>query len=124
MRIEIGEEIVGHGDEALLRLALENLLSNAWKFTAKQPDACIKFSVSTPDGEDPVYCIEDNGAGFDMAHSRQLFEPFRRLHRESDFPGTGVGLAIVQRVVHKHGGRIWASAAPGRGASFYFTLPK
>jgi signal transduction histidine kinase len=112
------------GDAGLLRLALENLLSNAWKFTSKRDDAKISFSAEAQKDGRLVYCVRDNGAGFDMAYVQQLFEPFRRLHRESDFPGTGVGLAIVRRVVQKHGGEIWVHAEKDKGASFFFTLPR
>jgi hypothetical protein len=110
-------------DARLLRIALMNLLGNAWKFTGKRGDPRVEFSVDRTRGE-PVYCVQDNGAGFDMAHAARLFTPFERLHAMSDFPGTGIGLATVMRIVERHGGRLWAEAAAGRGASFYFTLPR
>jgi signal transduction histidine kinase len=119
---EVDTQLMAQGDAGLLRLALENLLSNAWKFTGKRDDARITFVAETDPKGRTVFCLRDNGAGFDMGHAQQLFEPFRRMHRDTDFPGTGVGLAIVRRVIQKHGGEIWAEAAKGKGAAFYFTL--
>lgn len=110
------------GDAGLLRSALENLLGNAWKYSGRQPLARIEFGVEMKMGES-VYYVRDNGAGFDMNHAGKLFKAFQRLHRSSEFPGTGIGLATVQRIVRKLGGRIWAEAAVGNGATFYFTLP-
>lgn len=109
-------------DPHLLRIALENLISNAWKFTARRPRARIEFGVESRDGE-PVLFVRDDGAGFEPRYAGNLFRPFKRLHRESEFPGTGIGLATVKRVVQRHGGRIWAEGEPGEGATFYFTLP-
>ena len=116
------DEVVAPGDAPLLRALLENLLGNAWKFTAKVPSARITFGAEQAEG-DRVYFVRDNGAGFDMAYAEKLFAPFQRLHAEADFAGTGVGLATVQRIVHRHGGRIWAESAVGKGATFHFTLP-
>lgn len=121
--LEVDDSLTTEADLPLLRLALENLVSNAWKFTSRRADACIRFSAAQDEAGDMVFCLADNGAGFDMAHAGQLFQPFRRLHRTSDFPGTGVGLAIVQRVVQRHGGHVWATAAPQQGARIYFKLP-
>ena len=109
------------GDGRLLRIAIENLLQNAWKFTSKRPDAMIEFGAHQ-DGGVPIYYVQDNGVGFDMDFAGRLFGPFQRLHRSEEFPGTGIGLATVRRVIHKHGGRIWAEAKPGAGARFSFTL--
>ena len=109
-------------DRRLARVLVENLISNAWKFTSRTARARIEVGVTDHDGA-AVYFVRDNGAGFDMAHSTNLFGPFQRLHTVGEFPGTGVGLSTVQRVVLRHGGRIWAEAAVDRGAAFYFTLP-
>lgn len=119
----VDESLMADGDPGLLRIALENLLSNAWKYTARTAQARIEFLAERQANGTTVYVVRDNGAGFDMAHADQLFQPFQRLHTEAEFPGTGIGLAIVRRVIQKHGGRIWAEAAPGAGASFRFTLP-
>jgi signal transduction histidine kinase len=117
----IDRKITAHGDPRLLRVALENLLGNAWKFTARQSRATIEFAQDSQ-ARPNVYWVRDNGVGFDMAFAAKLFGAFQRLHGDRDFPGTGIGLATVQRVVHRHGGRIWAESAVGRGATFYFTL--
>jgi len=119
--IEIEPDLAVHGDPTLLRLVLENLLGNAWKYSARRQQAHIVFSRETVDGR-PAYVVRDNGAGFDMRSAERLFGLFQRLHSASDFPGTGVGLASVRRIVQRHGGDIWADAEPGRGAAFHFTL--
>ncbi len=113
--------LIVQGDGRLLRIALENLLQNAWKFTGKRPDARIEFGAHL-DGGEPTYYVQDNGVGFDMEFAGRLFGPFQRLHRSEEFPGTGIGLATVRRVIHRHGGRVWAEAKPGEGARFSFTL--
>jgi hypothetical protein len=117
--IEPGLRVVG--DPTLLRLVLENLLSNAWKYTARCETARIWLASHSADGR-RVFEVGDNGAGFDMRSADRLFGLFQRLHSQSDFPGTGVGLASVQRIVRRHGGEIWAEAAPDQGARFMFTL--
>jgi two-component system, sensor histidine kinase and response regulator len=121
VEVKIRPGVVVTGDGQLLRIALENLLDNAWKFTSKQPEARIEFGMTQSAGE-PAYFIRDNGAGFDMTYAARLFGPFQRLHSQDDFPGTGIGLATVQRIIHRHGGRVWAEGLVGQGATFYFTL--
>jgi PAS domain S-box-containing protein len=110
-----------NGDPRLLEIALTNLLGNAFKFTGKTPQARIQFGQTQVEGQ-PAFFVRDNGAGFDMALAKKLFGAFQRMHKASDFPGTGVGLTTVQRIVHRHGGRIWAEAAVDQGATFYFTI--
>jgi two-component system, NtrC family, sensor kinase len=120
-RVVIADGLVVTGDPGLLRALLENLLGNAWKFTAHTADAAIAFDATRADGR-TIYAVRDNGAGFDMKFAGRLFAPFQRLHRESEFPGTGIGLATVRRVVDRHGGRVWAEGETGTGAIFYWTL--
>jgi len=114
--------VMADADPPLLRAVLENLLGNAWKFTAKRDRAQIAFGSELMGGS-RVYYVRDNGAGFDMAYADKLFAPFQRLHTTAEFVGTGVGLATVQRIVDRHGGRIWADGVVGEGATFRFTLP-
>jgi signal transduction histidine kinase len=118
-RVRPGVTVVGDG--RLLRIALTNLLENAWKFTARVPAARIEFGMVTATGE-PIYFVRDNGAGFDMAYVDRLFGPFQRLHLASEFPGSGIGLATVQRIIHRLGGRVWAEGIVGQGATFSFTV--
>jgi PAS domain S-box-containing protein len=110
------------GDVRLLTDVLENLLGNAWKFTSKKPHAQIAFGGESSPGGSYVYHVKDNGAGFDPAYAQKLFGPFQRLHTADEFQGTGIGLAMVRKIVSRHGGRVWAESVPGAGASFYFTL--
>jgi light-regulated signal transduction histidine kinase (bacteriophytochrome) len=117
----IAEGLAVGGDTRLLRVTLDNLIGNAWKYTAQQSRPRIEFG-SAAEGEETVYFVRDNGAGFDMAHAGKLFGVFQRLHAAGEFEGTGVGLATVKRIVQRHGGRIWADAEVGKGATFYFTL--
>jgi two-component system sensor histidine kinase/response regulator len=117
----IPADLRGQADPRLVKIAFENLLGNAWKFTRKQPEARIEVGLRMA-GDERIYFVRDNGAGFDMAKADKLFAPFQRLHANAEFEGTGVGLATVQRVIHRHGGRIWAESAVGQGATFFFTL--
>ena len=113
--------LIAEGDSRLLEAVLANLLGNAFKFTAKRADARIEFGKTESQGQ-RVFFVRDNGAGFDMAYSQKLFGAFQRMHKVTEFPGNGIGLATAQRIIHRHGGRIWAEAEIGRGAVFYFTL--
>jgi light-regulated signal transduction histidine kinase (bacteriophytochrome) len=109
-------------DHRLLQIVFENLLGNAWKFTANNAAASIALHSEQQDSE-TVYYVRDNGAGFDMNYAHKLFAPFARLHSASDFPGTGIGLATVKRIIDRHSGRVWVKAAVGAGTTIYFTLP-
>jgi light-regulated signal transduction histidine kinase (bacteriophytochrome) len=117
----VEENLRADADHALVRSVLENLLGNAWKFTCHVPAPKIETGTLRQNGG-LVYFVRDNGAGFDPAHADKLFAPFQRLHSEAAFPGTGIGLATVQRIVDRHGGRVWAESAVGQGATFFFTL--
>jgi PAS domain S-box-containing protein len=119
--VHIAAGLRGRGDPALLRLVLENLLGNAWKFTARAAVARIEFGAGR-DGDRLTYYVRDNGVGFDMAYADKLFGAFQRLHSVSEFPGTGVGLATVQRIILRHGGQVWAHGELGQGATISFTL--
>ncbi len=120
VRITIAEAVIAFCDSRMVHIALENLLSNAWKFSSRQSAARIEFGARA--GPPEVYFVRDNGAGFEPEWSHRLFTPFERLHSQNEFPGTGVGLTTVKRVVERHGGAIWAESELGRGATFYFTL--
>ena len=109
------------GDSALLRVVLENLLGNAWKFSSKQPEAHVEVGRTTHLGQ-PAFYVRDDGAGFDAENAGKLFGAFQRLHTTREFEGHGIGLATVQRVVNRHGGELWAEGQTGKGASFYFTV--
>ena len=113
---------MGTADRGLIRTVVENLLENAWKFTSRRPETHIEFGTM-PAGDGAVCCyVRDNGAGFDPAYAGKLFQPFERLHSASEFPGTGIGLASVRRIVERHGGRTWAEGTVAGGATFYFTI--
>jgi signal transduction histidine kinase len=119
--VEVAEGLTASGDPRLLRQALENLLSNAWKFTGKASDARIVIGATEVDGKQAFF-VRDNGAGFDTSYASKIFTPFQRLHSMKEFPGTGVGLSTVMRIVQRHGGRIWFESEVGQGTTFFFTL--
>jgi light-regulated signal transduction histidine kinase (bacteriophytochrome) len=121
VEILIAPDMMVDADPGLLQIVLENLLGNAWKFTSRTDGARVEVGWQERDGEIMRF-VRDNGAGFDMRHAGKLFGAFQRLHSQREFEGTGIGLSIVQRIVVKHGGRIWAEAKPGAGAAIYFTL--
>ena len=121
VEVRLADGLEVEGDLQLLRGLLTNLVGNAWKFTAKHPGATIEVGRQQTGGE-LVHFVRDTGAGFDMAYAGHLFEPFGRMHPEADYPGVGIGLAIARRIIHRHGGRLWAEAAPDRGATFFFTI--
>ncbi len=122
VQLKIADDIWVTGDPTLLRVAMTNLLANAWKYTAKLGTAAqIEFG-QIKSANERIFYVKDNGAGFDMQYAAKLFGLFQRLHTEAEFEGSGVGLATVQRIIHRHGGRIWAEAKPGLGATFFFTL--
>jgi len=118
----VADGLSARGDKRLITIALVNLLGNAWKYTAKRPETQIAFGRENNKGNEAVFYVRDNGAGFDMAYAGKLFAPFQRLHLDSEFEGTGIGLATVQRIISRHGGRIWTEAAVDEGATFFFTL--
>jgi light-regulated signal transduction histidine kinase (bacteriophytochrome) len=120
--LQIGDLPHSVGDASLIKQVWMNLLSNAVKYTGKKPVAEIVVASRAIDGK-AVFCVQDNGTGFDMKYAGKLFGVFERLHREEDFSGTGVGLAIAHRIVERHGGRIWAESKEGEGATFFFTIP-
>ncbi|MDV2992165.1 MAG: Adaptive-response sensory-kinase SasA [Chroococcidiopsis sp. SAG 2025] len=122
VEFEIQSGLVAQGDARLLQILLDNLLNNAWKFTSRQPQAKISFGAIAQENGIPTYFVRDDGVGFDMVYVDKLFRPFQRLHGMNEFFGNGIGLATVQRIVHRHGGRVWAEGALTRGATFYFTL--
>jgi light-regulated signal transduction histidine kinase (bacteriophytochrome) len=127
VRFAIGDSVRVTADRSLIRTVLQNLVENAWKFTARRVDATIEFGITAAGGTgaggtEACYYVRDNGAGFDPAFAGKLFQPFQRLHAVAEFAGTGIGLASVQRIVERHGGRVWAEGAVGHGATFYFTL--
>jgi light-regulated signal transduction histidine kinase (bacteriophytochrome) len=120
--VSIAPNMIAQGDPRLVRVALENMLTNAWKFTSRREHASIEVGQMPSDGAAPVYFVRDNGVGFDPAFADKLFGPFQRLHDAAEYPGTGIGLATVRRIVLRHGGRIWVEARLAKGACFFFTL--
>jgi light-regulated signal transduction histidine kinase (bacteriophytochrome) len=122
VRLHVEPGVTGQGDPRLLKQVLDNLIGNAWKFSAKQEYTEISFGRETGKDGETVYFVRDQGAGFDMAYVEKLFGAFQRLHALSEFAGTGVGLATVQRIIARHGGKVWAESQPDKGATFYFTL--
>lgn len=122
VRFKVEDGLTAFADPRLLQIVLENLLENSWKFTRLQPDAHV-FVGRVASDDAPTYFVRDNGAGFDQSYGQRMFQPFQRLHLERDYPGTGIGLAIVRRIIARHGGRVWAEGQEQQGATFYFTLP-
>ena len=122
MEFESNGALAATCDERLLRIALTNLLGNSWKFTRNREPAHVSFGGEQRHGES-MFFVKDDGVGFDMRYADKLFSAFQRLHNTSDFEGTGIGLATVQRIIHRHGGRVWAESEVGKGTTFYFTLP-
>ncbi len=120
--INIQSGILASADHRLIHVLLENLIGNAWKYTSKTDHATISFNAKKNEQGETVFCLRDNGAGFDMKYAERLFTPFKRLHSDREFEGTGIGLATVQRIINRHAGRVWATAETGKGAAFYFTL--
>lgn len=123
VELVVNDDLVVCADQGLITPALRNLLANAWKFTAREDHPRVEVGVTTDELGERVFYVRDNGVGFDMAYADRLFGAFQRLHSRKEFEGSGIGLAIVRRVIHKHGGRIWAESSVGDGATFYFTLP-
>jgi len=121
VNIKIADSLEDWADPRLMRIVLENLLGNAWKFTGEKEPAEIEFGLIKKDKAE-IYFVRDNGAGFDMEYEHKLFAPFQRLHNIEEYPGTGIGLAIIKRIIHRHGGKVWAEGEPDKGATFYFTL--
>jgi len=121
IELDIEPNVKATGDQSLLDIAVSNLVENAWKYSSKKPHAKIRFAAQEHEGE-VVYYIKDNGVGFDTRYINKLFGPFQRLHSDDEYPGTGIGLATVNRIIDRHGGKIWANAKVGRGATFYFTI--
>jgi signal transduction histidine kinase len=123
VQFDIADVAAVEADAGLMRIVVDNLLRNAWKYTSHHAKACIEFGAKKMDGR-TVYFVRDDGAGFDPRRIGEIFQPFHRLHSKSEFQGTGIGLATVQRIMARHGGDIWAEGGVEQGATFYFTLPQ
>jgi len=121
MKVMIAPNMTANGDKNLIGLVLQNLLGNAWKYSSKTSEPRIEMGTLEHNGKQ-AYFVRDNGVGFDMTYADKLFKPFQRLHKATEFSGTGIGLATVQRIIRRHGGEVWAEAKLGEGATFYFTL--
>ena len=124
MKLIVDDSLKVTGDYNLLKIVMENLIGNSYKFTAKNDGETIIEVGSYRTEEGLVVFVRDNGCGFDLTPARRIFEPFARFHKETEYQGSGIGLATVKRIIHRHGGRIWAESRPGQGATFYFTLPE
>jgi light-regulated signal transduction histidine kinase (bacteriophytochrome) len=122
VEVKLAPALETKGDPQLLRIVLCNLLHNAWKYTSKRSQPRIEFGIITDNASQPTYFIKDNGAGFDQTYVDKLFTAFQRLHAQAEFPGTGIGLATVQRIIYRHGGKVWAEGECDRGATIYFSL--
>jgi light-regulated signal transduction histidine kinase (bacteriophytochrome) len=122
VKVDIQDNMIAKCDSHLIKILLENVLSNAWKYTSKTDNAKIEFGIIP--GTEPTYFVRDNGVGFEQSKAEKLFTPFSRLHAEKDFPGTGIGLAIVKRIIERHEGNITVKSSPGKGTTFYMTLTK
>jgi len=118
----VAEGVSADADSGLMRVLMENLLNNAWKFTARREAACIEFGVAPQADGNAAYFVRDNGAGFDMTYADKLFDPFQRLHGVKEFPGNGIGLATVKRIIQRHGGRVWVEGEVGKGATCHFCV--
>jgi light-regulated signal transduction histidine kinase (bacteriophytochrome) len=121
VKVIIAPDIIAYGDRNLLRLVLGNLIGNAWKFSSKIAEPRIEIG-NIEHNDKQTYFVRDNGVGFDMTYAGKLFKPFQRLHQASEFPGTGIGLATVQPIIHRHGGEVWVESKVGEGATFFFTV--
>jgi light-regulated signal transduction histidine kinase (bacteriophytochrome) len=123
VKFKIEDGVFAYGDAGLLRVVMGNIIGNAWKYSARNETTTIEFNMMGHEGKQ-VYFVRDNGTGFDMAEADRIFHPFHRLHSREEYSGHGIGLAMVQRIIQRHGGRVWAEAKPEEGATFYFSLPE
>ena len=121
--VDIEADMQLNADKQLLRIVMDNLLRNAWKYTGRQAEAIVTIGSKSEDGS-RIFYVQDNGVGFDMSYAGKLFGAFQRMHNNSEFRGSGIGLATVQRIINHHSGKVWAEAEPGKGACFYFSIPE